>query len=81
MAGRIYGFSSDAQLQATVFNGQTWQSSSQNSVLRRGAKCHYQVAEFLLHKYKKLAKSKSETSNTLLNSAEYGKNKNKERAF
>ncbi len=30
-----------------------WKSSSQNSVLLRGAKCHCQVAEFLLHKYKK----------------------------
>jgi hypothetical protein len=33
-----------------ITNGQTWQSSRQNSVLWKGAKCHGQVDEFLLHK-------------------------------
>jgi hypothetical protein len=43
-------------------NGQKWQ----NSVLWRRAKYHGQVAEFLLHKYKKVNKSKFRVSNTLL---------------
>jgi hypothetical protein len=39
-----------------ITNGHPWQNSSQNSVFWRGAKCHCQVAEFLLHKCKKLLK-------------------------
>jgi hypothetical protein len=39
-----------------ITNGQPWQSSSQNSVFWRGAECHCQVAEFLLHQYKILIK-------------------------
>jgi hypothetical protein len=39
-----------------ITNGQPWQNSSQNSVFWRGAKCHCQVAEFLLHKCTKLLK-------------------------
>ncbi len=52
-------------------NGQLWQNSSQNSVFWRGAKWHWQVAEFLLYIYKRMIKSKFGASNTLLNSAEY----------
>ncbi len=44
---------------------------SQNSVFLRGAECHCRVAEFLLHKYKIMIKSKFRSSNTLLNCAEY----------
>ncbi len=53
-----------------IINGQPWQNSNKNSVFWRGAECHCQVAEFLLHKYK-VIKSKFSASNTLLNSAEY----------
>jgi hypothetical protein len=48
-----------------------WQNSSQNSLFRRGAECHCQVAEFLLHKYKQMVESKFRASNTLFNSAQY----------
>jgi hypothetical protein len=41
-----------------ITNGQPWQNSSQNSVFLKGAKCHFQVAEFLPHKYKRMIKSK-----------------------
>ncbi len=51
-----------------ITNGQKWQNSSQNSVLWRRAKCHSQEAELLLHKYKKVKKSKFRASNTLLKS-------------
>jgi hypothetical protein len=44
---------------------------SQNSVFLRGAECHCRVAEFLLHKYKRMIKRKFRSSNTLLNSTEY----------
>jgi hypothetical protein len=49
-----------------ITNGQPWQNSDQNSVLRRGVEFHCQVAEFLLHKYKIMIKSKFLASNTLL---------------
>ena len=39
-----------------ITNGQTWQNSSQNSVLWRGVECHCQVAEYLLRKCKKIIK-------------------------
>jgi hypothetical protein len=57
-----------------ITNGQwpqPWQNSSQNSVFWRGAKCYLLPAEFLLHYYKKIIKSKFRSSNSLLNSAEY----------
>jgi hypothetical protein len=44
---------------------------SQNYVFLRGAKFHWQVAEFLLHKDKRMIKSKFRASNTFLNSTEY----------
>ncbi len=44
---------------------------SQNSVFLRGAECHFRVAEFLLHNYKRMIKRKFRSSNTLLSSAEY----------
>ncbi len=76
----MLGFSRDAQLQATVnpscwhkeictlndlmeiTNGHPWQNS-------RGAECLCQVAEFLLHKFNKIIKSKFRASNALLNIA------------
>jgi hypothetical protein len=48
-----------------ITNGQPWQNSSQNSVFWRGAKCHCQVAEFLLHKCKKLLKVRSSIKNIM----------------
>jgi hypothetical protein len=53
-----------------IINGQPWQNSSQNSVFWSGAEFHCKVAEFLLHKYKRMIKSKFNTSNALLNSTE-----------
>jgi|688.fasta_scaffold1737661_1 hypothetical protein len=54
-----------------ITNGQPLQNSIQYSVFPRRAECHCQVAEVLLHKYKRMIKSKFTTSNALLNSAEY----------
>ncbi len=54
--------SSDPDWLMEITNDQPWQKSSQNSVLWKGVKCHYQVAEFqfLLHKCKKLLKKRLE---------------------
>ncbi len=54
-----------------ITNGQPWQNSIHNSLFWRGAERHCQVAEILLHKYKRSIKSKFTPSNALLKSAEY----------
>ncbi len=54
-----------------ITNDQPRQKSSQNSVFLRATECHCQVAEFLLHKCKRIIKSNFRASNTLLNIAEY----------
>jgi hypothetical protein len=54
-----------------IANGQPWQNSGQNSVFLRGSECHWWIVEFLLHKCKRMIKSKFRASNTLLSSAEY----------
>jgi hypothetical protein len=51
-------------------NGQPWQNFFQNYVFWRGAEFYWQVAEFLLHKYKIMIKSSFRASNSLLNSVE-----------
>jgi hypothetical protein len=62
-----------------ITKGQPWRNSSQSSVFWRGAEYHCKIAEFfLLHKYKKIIKSKFRASKTLLNSAICN---NKERIF
>ncbi len=48
-----------------ITNGQLWKNSSQNSVFLRGVECHCRVAEFLLHNYKRMIKSKFRSSNTV----------------
>ncbi len=78
---RMYGFSRDAQLQAIVNISwhkafllyMIWWKSPMATITElqpelfwRGSKCHCQVAQFLLHKYKRMIKSKFRASNTLL---------------
>jgi hypothetical protein len=76
----MYGFSRDAQQQATVNTSywnkpfvlhKMWWKSPVASHGRTLVKCHCQVIKFLLHKYKRISKSKLTASDTLLNSAEY----------
>jgi hypothetical protein len=74
------GFSRDAQLQATVNTScwckafvlyMMWLTLARSLCCWRRSDCHYQVAEFLIHKFKRMFKSKFRASNTLFNSAEY----------
>jgi hypothetical protein len=51
-----------------ITNGQPLQNSIQYSVFPRRAECHCQVAEFQLHKYERMIKSKFTDSNALLHS-------------
>ncbi len=76
----MYGFSRDAQQQATVNTScrntpfvlyMMWWKSPMASHCRTLVKCHCQVIKFLLYKYKRISKSKFTASNTLWNSAEY----------
>ncbi len=45
-----------------IINDQPLQNSRQSSVFWRGAECHFHVAEFLLHKNKKMILSKFRVS-------------------